>query len=172
MRKWFIIFLLVLIGGTLFYSLQDQKKYKHVAHILDSIPSIDSIQIIDGKAEKTLLQFDNSSNIFHEMVNIYSSPYVEMKWSEQKIIRKEPYAVVQFFGDNEIKYRVNIYRINKEEKDLLENNSLKNESLHKNPLILEEKNNTYIFAIKENDHILGINDGLKKIIYSLIDSTS
>ena len=105
------------------------------------------------------------------MVEIYDLPFKDLKWSERKLLKKEPFAEVEYFKNNEIQYKVSIYQVEEKHMPMLSiDNSaaIRSYSYSYSP---EEKNTNYLFAIKDNYQLLGVNEGLKELL-NIITQTS
>lgn len=160
MKKWLILFIVIILGGLIFVSWQEEKKVNEMVQILDRIHSIDLIIVKDGKSREELLNFTSSDSSFSKMADIYHMPYYDLKWSERKLLNEEPYIVIEYLKDNSIQYKVIIYQLNEKHNSMLTNENHLSEYIY-SP---EEENNSYIFAIKETDQLIGVNQELKELL--------
>lgn len=145
-------------------------------NILDSIPYIDAIAVKDGNTKQEIVTFTNVDPSFSDMVDVYDLPYYhKLKWSERKLLRGKPFVVVEYLKDNETQYEVSIYQVKEDNLSymqsidkVIQTDILTPYSYSYSPT---EKNTTYIFAIRENHQLLGVNEGLKELLNTVISKT-
>ena len=176
MRKWLILIIVLAIGGTIFGIWQEKKKTKIIVNVLDSIPYIDSITVKDGETKQNILTFTNVDPSFSNMVEIYDLPYYDLKWSERKLLRGKPFVVVEYLKNDETQYEVSIYQVEEDNMSymqsidmLIQTDIITPYSYSYSP---KEKNNAYIFAIKENYQLLGVNEESKELLNIVISKTN
>jgi len=159
MRKWIIFFIVIVLGGLIFVAWEEEKKDKEVVKILDRIPFVDSILVKDGKSEEKLLDFTSLDSSFLQMVNVYQKPYYDLKWSEKKLLKEEPFIVIEYLRENLIQYKVIIYQVQDANKYMLTNEYIYSS---------EEDNSNNTFVINETDQLLGVNQGLKELLNTVV----
>ena len=159
MRKWIIFFIVIVLGGLIFVAWEEEKKDKEVVKILDRIPFVDSILVKDGKSEEKLLDFTSLDSSFLQMVNVYQKPYYDLKWSEKKLLKEEPFIVIEYLRENLIQYKVIIYQVQDANKYMLTSEYIYSS---------EEDNSNYTFVINETDQLLGVNQGLKELLNTVV----
>ena len=159
MRKWIIFFIVIVLGGLIFVAWEEEKKDKEVVKILDRIPFVDSILVKDGKSEEKLLDFTSSDSSFLQMVNVYQKPYYDLKWSEKKLLKEEPFIVIEYLRENLIQYKVIIYQVQDANKYMLTSEYIYSS---------EEDNSNNTFVINETDQLLGVNQGLKELLNTVV----
>ena len=160
----------------IFGDWQGQKKINVIGNILDSIPYIDAIAIKDGNTKQEIATFTNVDPSFSAMVEVYDLPtYYDLKWSERKLLRGKPFVVVEYLKDNQTQYEVSIYQVKEDDLSYMQaidkdigTDILTPYSYSYSPT---EKDTTYIFAIKENHQLLGVNEGLKELLNTVISKT-
>lgn len=172
MRKWVILIIIIAIGGILFGTFLEQKKPKVVGKILNSIPFIDSITVKDGKTKEEILTLTNLDPSISDMAEIYKLPYLDLKWAERKLLKKDPFVEVEYLKNNEIQYKVSIYQVDEESMQSI-NTGISGDSItYSYSYSPKEKNASYIFAIKENYQLLGVNEGLKELLNIVISKSN
>ena len=159
MRKWIIFVIVIVLGGLIFISWEEEKKDKEVVQILDRIPFIDLIVVKDGKSGEKLLDFTSLDSTFSQMVNVYQKPYHDFKRSEKKLLKEEPFIVIEYLRDNLIQYKVIIYQVQDGNKYMLTSEYIYSP---------KEDNRNYTFVIKESDQLLGVNQGLKELLNTVV----
>ena len=176
MRKWLIVIIVFAIEGTLFGTWLGQKKTKVIVNILDSIPYIDAITVKDGETKEEILAFTNADPHFSDMIEIYDLSYYDLKWSERKLLKGKPFVVVEYLKNNETQYEVSIYRVKENDLSYMQSidknigtDILTPYSYSYSPA---EKDTTYIFAIRENQQLLGVNEGLKELLDIVISKNN
>lgn len=175
-RKWITLIIILVIAGLIFGYWQGQKKTNVIVNILDSIPYIDAIAVKDGNTKQEIVTFTNVDPSFSDMVDVYDLPYYhKLKWSERKLLRGKPFVVVEYLKDNETQYEVSIYQVKEDNLSymqsidkVIQTDILTPYSYSYSPT---EKNTTYIFAIRENHQLLGVNEGLKELLNTVISKT-
>lgn len=160
-KSWVIVGLIILniLGGALFSDWINEKKLTKMGTIIESIPEIDAIRVKDGKTSDEVLTLTNSEPFFDEMVDIYGV-YTELKWSERKLLKKDPFVQVDYLKNDDVRFTVSIYNVKDDEKSLLpdeEDGDSFSYSL--------EGNDTYIFAFDELNHLVRVNEGLKELLH-------
>ncbi|MFJ7936325.1 hypothetical protein [Sporosarcina sp. NPDC096371] len=166
MRKWVILIIVIVLGGAMFITWLEERNLKVTGNTLNSIPDIDSIVVKDGKTkEEEVLTLTNAGTSFSpSMAEIYELPIIDLKWSERKLLKGEPILLVEYLTNNEVRFSVGIYELKDEHKAILSNynpSGIRSYSYSYSP---KEKNTTYIFAIKENYQLLGVNEGMKELL--------
>ena len=156
MKKWGFVFIVLVLGGIIIASWQEQIKIKHIVNILESIQSVDLIRVQDSQTDKLLNQYTEKNASFSGMVDIYKYPYYELKGSEKKLVNKDPVYVIEFLQDNAVQYKLNVYELNEEDKEIF-----KTSNYLYSP---ENVNDTYVFALEKYPHLVGVNEGLKQIL--------
>ena len=83
--------------------------------------------------------------------------------------------MVEYLRDNETQYEVSIYQVEEDNLSYMQaidkdigTDILTPYSYSYSPT---EKDTTYIFAIKENHQLLGVNEGLKELLNTVISKT-
>lgn len=147
MKKWGVHFIIILLGVALIGTWQERIKTKYIVNILESIPSVDLIIVKDSETDKRLFEYTSKDAFFSEMVEIYEYPYYELKQSEKKLVNKDPVYVIEFLQDNAIQYKVNVYELKEDDKDVLADKGLST----------EKENHTYVFALEKYHHLVGVN---------------
>jgi hypothetical protein len=169
MRKWVILIAVIAFGGAMFVTWLEERKPKVIGDILYSIPDIDSIAVKDGKTKEEILILTNLETYSSGMVEIFELPYKDLKWSERKLLKGEPKILVEYLTNNEVQFSVSIYQL--KDDSMLSNEKPMGSRSYSHSYSPKEKNTTYIFAIKENDQLLGVNEGLKELL-NVISSKS
>lgn len=162
MRKWVILIVVISLGGVIFGTWLEQRKNAVVGNILNSVQLIDSIRVKDGESKEEILTFTKLDPSFFDMVEIYKLPYKDLKWSERKLLKEKPFIEVEYLQNNEINYIVSIYQLNDENMSMLVN--ISDPLSYRYMYTSKENNTTYIFAIKENYQLLGVNEGFKELL--------
>ena len=175
-RKWITLIIVLVIAGLIFGNWLGKKKTNVIVNILDRIPYIDAIAVKDGNTKQEIVTFTNVDPSFSDMVEVYDLPYYhKLKWSERKLLRGKPFVVVEYLKDNKTQYEVSIYQVKEDylsymqaiDKDI-GTDILTPYGYSYSPT---EKETTYIFAIKENQQLLGVNEGLKELLNTVISKT-
>lgn len=164
MRKWVILIIVIAVGGVVLGTWLEQRKPAVVGNVLNSVQLIDSIKVQDGKTKENILTLTKLDSSFSDTVEIYKLPYKDLKRSERKLLNVEPFVEVEYLQNSEIKYIVSIYQLNDEHISKLDNTD--NRYMYTS----DENNSTYIFAIKENYQLLGVNEGLKELLDIIIQN--
>ena len=175
-RKWITLIIVLVIVGLIFGNWQGKKKTNVIVNILDSIPYIDAIAIKDGNTKQEIATFTNVDPTFSAMVEVYDLPtYYDLKWSERKLLKGKPFVVVEYLKDNETQYEVSIYQVEEDNMSymqsidkVIQTDIIRPYSYSYSPT---EKNAAYIFSIKENHQLLGVNEGLKELLNTVISKT-
>ncbi|MGB3262226.1 hypothetical protein [Paenisporosarcina sp.] len=160
MKKWGFVFIVLVLGGITIASWQEQIKTKHIVNNLESIQSVDLIRVLDSQTDNLFIEYTDKNASFSEMVDIYKYPYYELKGTEKKLVNKVPVFVIEFLQDNAVQYKVNVYELNEEDKEIF-----KTSNYLYSP---ENVNATYVFALEKYPHLVGVNEGLKQILNSTL----
>ena len=175
MRKWLILLIVLVIAGLIFGEWHGKKKTNVIVNILDSIPYIDAIAVKDGNTKQEIVTFTKVDPSFSDMVDVYDRPYYNLIRSEKKLLKGKPFVVVEYLKDNETQYEVSIYQVEEDNLSYMQaidkdigTDILTPYSYSYSPT---EKDTTYIFAIKENHQLLGVNEGLKELLNTVISKT-
>jgi len=162
MRRWIILIIIIALGGAIWWGWVAQKNDSIVAKIMDSAQYIDSITVKDGKTKEEILGFTKLDSVFPDMVEVYKQPYRQLVRSEKNLLQGEPFLEVEYLQNNEIKFIVSIYQLDNEQRSTLVNT---NDTVPDRHMYSPKGNNTtYIFAIKENNQLLGVNEGFKEVL--------
>ena len=156
MKKWGFVFIVLVLGGIIIASWQEQIKTKHIVNILERIQSVDLIRVQDSQTHKLLIEYTDKNTSFSEMVDIYKYPYYELKGTEKELVNQDPVYVIEFLQDNAVQYKVNVYKLDEEDKEIF-----KTSNYLYSP---ENVNDTYVFALEKYPHLVGVNEGLKQIM--------
>ncbi|MCZ8538200.1 hypothetical protein M9R32_13470 [Paenisporosarcina quisquiliarum] len=156
MKKWGFVFIVLVLGGIIIASWQEQIKTKYIVNNLESIQSVDLIRVQNSQTDKLLMEYTDKNASFSEMVNIYKYPYYELKGTEKKLVNKDPAFVIEFLQENSVQYKVNVYELNEEDKEIF-----KTSNYLYSP---ENVNDTYVFALEKYPHLVGVNEGLIQIL--------
>lgn len=117
----------------------------------------------------------NTDSSFSGILEIYDLPYYDLKWEERKLLKGKPFAVVAYLKNNEIQYELIIYQVKDDNMSYLQSIDIVIETdiitTYSYSYSPREKNTAYIFAIKDNYQLLGVNEGLKELLDSIISKT-
>lgn len=156
MKKWGFVFIVLVLGGIIIASWQEQIKTKHIVNNLESIQSVDLIRVQDSQTDKLLIEYTDKNASFSAMVDIYKYPYYELKGSKKKLVNQDPVYVIEFLQDNVVQYKVNVFELNEEDKEIFKTSNY----------IFSPENvkDTYVFSLDKYPHLVGVNEGLKEIL--------
>lgn len=159
MRKWVWVILIgsIFIAWFIFDMWQEYSRNEVLKGIMSSETQIDTISVKDHKTNKEILVLTNSDAAFNPMVEVYRLPYVQLERPDNKILKEEPLFDIEYLQENEVKYVVRVHQFNT--KPALEN-QLEDRYMY-SP---KDNNKIYIFGIKENDQLMGVNEGFKELI--------
>ena len=168
MQKRFLIIVgivAIVIGVVIFGIWYEQREEaSNVGKILNSAPLIDTISVKDGKTNEEIMNLTKINNYFTATVEIYKLPYKDMSGTEKKILKEKSYLEVLYLQDNKIKYIVSIYQIDNEKLNkFFVKDDISDEYIYKSEL----DNTSYIFVLKDTNHLLGVNNGFKDLLDSI-----
>jgi len=159
MKKWGIVVIIILIlGGAAYAQWLSNKNTNVVVNILNSIPNVDSITVKDGNTKEELLAIPISDSSFSEIVEVYKFPYTHLKGSDKNILNEVPIAEVEYFEKSELKFTVSIIQL----KDGFISDPPP--EFYRYKYTPDEKNDTFIFSIRENSSLIVVNDGMKELM--------
>lgn len=157
MRRWLwvIIIGVLVFGWFIFDSWPEYGRDALIGKALNS--NIDTISVTDFKTNEEILVFTNSDVAFIPMVEIYGSPYVQLEPPDNKIFKEEPLLEIEYLQENDVKFVVRIHQF--DSMPILE------QQLEDSYMYSPGNNNkVYLFAVKGNDQLVEVNDGLKKLM--------
>lgn len=170
MKKWGIVLLVIVLVGISIFTWQERNTTKYMVNILNNIPSIDSLVVIDGKTKEELIKFASKEEFFSVMVNVYKLPYYNLKWSEKKLLKEDPVLVIEYFKGKEMQYKVNVYKLSHQYKEMLADKERFPDSLSYSYIYSPNgTKDNYIFALDEHYQLVGAHEGLKEIVYKAMN---
>lgn len=158
MRKWKILIIILILGGIAYADWLSYKESEALKYILNTSPDIDSITVKDGKTKEELLSFSNSDPAFSELANFYRR-YYTLESENKNILTGESIAEIEYYAEKELIYTVSIYQL---KERLIVKPPV--ESLNDYQYAPEEKNNPFVFSIKEYNMLFGVNEGMKELM--------
>lgn len=165
MRKSIILIIGILLGAALIGTgWLEYRNTKVIEEILNNYPYIDSISVKDGKTKEEILTFTSLDPSFSDTVELYKLSYHGLKWSERKLLKGKPYIEVDYIKNNEVMYKVSVYEVEEEHTPMLPNDISTASRSYSFSYSPEKNNTTYIFAIKDNYSLLGVNEGFKELL--------
>lgn len=165
-KKWGIITIVIIIilGGAAYAQWFSKNEHEVLKYILNTSSDIDSIIVKDGKTNEELVLFTNSDPAFSELVKFYiSSHYLEGE--DKNKLTGEPFAEIEYYDEDELKFTVNIFELD----DAISFNQSPDLNLGKFKYTPSGKNNTYVYSIKEDNIIFGMNNEMRQLINKLIN---
>jgi hypothetical protein len=169
MRKWLVLLIVMILGIASFLDWQDRSKSKHIVNILNSIPTIEKISAKEVASGKELFQMTKTDPSFSVVVNVFQLPYMELKWSEKKLVKQDPLFVIDYLKDDDVLYKVNIYELKDENVPVLVNRGLPNEQSTYGFMYSPPTNeSTYVFRLDEYNQLIGVNEGLKEVLNKIL----
>lgn len=170
MKKWIVFIIVIIIAGIYFgKSWYEYEKTKVRVNILENIHLIDSITITDSKTKDEVFIVNQSDPFFTEMVNVFDLQYMNLDRQEKQMLKGDPLWDILYKTKDQVKYTVSIYQVGNEWEDMLEDvyeratvdTIVEDYSYVYFP---HDETDGYVFAIKENKELLGINEGLEELI--------
>lgn len=161
--QWGIIIILI---SLIIVDRWDDKKTNQMLTILENTSSIDSISIKEGRTKKELFILEPSSPSFKNAVNVYENPYRPLTFFERKVLKQEPIATLDYFSADELIYQLSVYPFDPEHFPNIDLTTASDstEKTYHYIYYPEDEELGYIFALKELNQLIGVNDGLKEIV--------
>ncbi|SOC43742.1 hypothetical protein [Ureibacillus acetophenoni] len=162
MRKWGILIIIIILGGAIYIDWLSKKEFEVIGYILNTSPDIDSISIRDGKTKEELLAFSKSDSAFSELGLFYRS-ILHLNGTEKDILNGETLAEIDYYENGEVRYTVSIYQL---EDDITVNRPVSN--LYTYQYTPKGITSPFVFALKDNYILFGVNRGMKDLVNLLI----
>ena len=169
MKKWIFLIAFFVFGGVIFSIWSEQNKVNYIGGILNNISSVDLIIVKDSDTNKQIFEYTQNDDFFYDRVNIYEKPFFELKKSEKKLLNKESTYVIEYLNDNTIQYKVNIYKVEDSTEVFVEKEYTTEINEFDYIFSPESTNHSYVFVTEKYHNLLGLNDGLKKIINDILN---
>jgi|SRR5690625_424288 len=164
-QKWKFLIILIFFLVIIIYFYMEKKDTENIGNIMEAIPTIDSVVAKDSNTKEKILKLTNTDSSFdYNMIDIYDVPFIKLKKSERKLLRDEPFIEIDFLNKNDIQFMVSVYRF--VDKPILPDKiSLGTDRYDYSPM---GSKCTYIFALKEFNQLLGVNDELKALLNMIL----
>lgn len=170
MKKW-LVAIPVLVAVLLVVSWVSDREERAIGAVLNAVPSIDSIHVIDASTGEEIQSLTKEDAAFSELVSIYEFPYVETDSTMDALFENPPVAYLEFREGTETHYQATLYSgMLEEEKLLAASNVEASQSAavtYRYSYSPEDSETTYYLGEEKTRHIFGIGSEHVKLIDSI-----
>lgn len=171
MKKW-LVAIPVLVAVLLVVSWVSDREERAIGAVLNAVPSIDSIHVIDASTGEEIQSLTKEDAAFLELVSIYEFPYVEADSSMDDLFDAQPIAYLKYQSGSEVRYEATLYGGTVEdEKRLAASNvdaAQADAATYSYSYIPEGSEVTYYLGQEELGHIFGVGAEHVKLIDSIV----
>ncbi|OZS78039.1 hypothetical protein CF394_08080 [Tetzosporium hominis] len=171
MKKW-LVAIPVLVAVLLVVSWVSDREERAIRAVLNAVPSIDSIHVIDAGTGEEVQSFIKVDAAFSELVSVYEFPYVETDTAMDALFDNAPVAYIEFREGSETHYKATLYSgMLEEEKLLAASNVEASQSAtvtYRYSYSPEGSETSYYLGEEKTHHIFGIGSEHVKLIDSIV----
>lgn len=171
MKKWFLA-IPVLAVGLAALSWVSERDERAMAAILNAVPSIDSIHVIDAATGKEIQSFTKQDANFSELVSVYQFPYEVAASSMDDLFDAQPIAYLKYQSGSQVRYEATLYGGTVEDEKRLAASNVEaaqaDAATYSYSYIPEGSEVTYYLGQEELGHIFGVGAEHVKLIDSIV----
>lgn len=171
MKKW-LVAIPVIVAMLLVVSWVSDKEERAIGAVLNAIPSIDSIHVINAASGEEIQSFTKEDAAFSELVSVYEFPYVETDSTMDALFENAPVAYLEFREGTETRYKATLYGgMIEEEKLLAASNVEASQSAsvtYRYSYNPEGSETTYYLGEETSHHFFGLGSEHVKLIDSIV----
>lgn len=171
MKKW-LVAIPVLVAVLLVVSWVSDREERAIGAVLNAVPSIDSIHVIDASTGEEMQSFAKEDAAFSELVSVYEFPYVETDTAMDALFDNAPVAYIEFREGTETRYKATLYSgMLEEEKLLAASNVEASQSAsvtYSYSYSSEGSEVIYYLGEEKSGHLFGIGSEHVKLIESIV----